>query len=75
MIINHEVTRVAKDGEDCTITNDKLEEFGIIFYEMCKLWHSSIKASFHLIATVAAMDLFGDRSHGEQRYQHSSKRS
>ena len=35
----------------------------------------TFKAGFHLIATIAAIDLFGERSHGEQRYQQSSKLS
>ena len=31
MIINHEVTRVVKDGENCKITNDKVEKVGLFF--------------------------------------------
>ena len=54
MIINHEVTRVVKDGENCKITNDKVEKFELFFFKMCKPWHSSFKAGFHLIATTSA---------------------
>ena len=36
MTSNHDVARVVKDGEDCTIANDKLEEFGLIFYNLGK---------------------------------------